>query len=95
MPPAKNSHCARALRIICSLHAKSAGQLDEQNQRRAELRLARRAQLTQEELQLMKNAASSALIQQALQLTATKGSGSKNLAAAAKWLSILQQQELR
>jgi hypothetical protein len=60
-----------------------------------DLRLARRAQLTQEELQLMKNAASSALIQQAFQLTATKGSGPKNLAAAAKWLSTLQQQELR
>jgi len=60
-----------------------------------DLRHARRAQLTREELALMKNAASSALIQQAFQLSTVKGAGSKNLEVAAKWLSILQQQELR
>jgi hypothetical protein len=65
------------------------------NDKEDDVRLARRAQLTQEELDLMKNAASSALIQQAFQLATKKGATSQNLAAASKWLSMLHQQELR
>src|SRR5436190_24125522 len=57
--------------------------------------LARRAQFTAQELGLMTKAASSALVQQAMKITTTKNVSPKSIAAAAKWLSVLQQQELR
>jgi hypothetical protein len=65
------------------------------NGKEDDLRMARRAQLTGEELDIMRRAASSALVQQAFHFTSSKTNDSKNIAAAAKWLALLHQQELR
>src|SRR5678815_102156 len=63
--------------------------------RPSKTQLTARKKLYPNRLEYSMASASSALIQQAFQFSTTKGTSSKNLAAAAKSLSILQQQELR